>query len=139
MNSLSSFLVPLLALFAGACVTVDYDLSTVPVPVSAKPAEPGTLEAVPFRIEARNVLWFDGLFGRSTPDVAALVMEEARGYDRIADFRVSNETSFHQWLLTHLSLTLVRMKTVVIRGQLVRDGSAQVTPRGDGAPASYGM
>jgi hypothetical protein len=139
MNSFSRVLVPLLALHAGACVTVDYDLSSVPVPVSAKQAEPGTAEAVPFRIEARNVLWFDGLFGRSTPDVAALVTKEARGYDRIADFRVSNETSFHQWLLTHLSLTLVRMKTVVVRGQLVRDGSARATSWTERASAASGM
>jgi hypothetical protein len=123
---MSSYLAPplalVLALCASACVSVDYDLSSVAVPVSAKPAEPGQGEAVPFRIEARNVLWFDGLFGRSTPDVAALVAEQARGYDRIADFKVSQETNIHQWLLTHLTLSLVRMKTVVIRGELVRDG-----------------
>ena len=139
MNILSRVLVPLLSLFACACVTVDYDLSSVPVPVSAKPAEPDAIEAVPFRVEARNVLWFDGLFGRSTPDVAALLTEEARGHDRIADFRVSQETNFHQWLLTHLSLTLVRMKTVVIRGQLVRDGSGQAASRPERAQASSGM
>ena len=111
-----------LALQAASCVALDYDLSSVPVPVSAKPAEPGQGEGVPFRIEARNLLWFDGLFGRRTPDVGLLVSEQARGYDRIANFRVSQESSFHQWLLTHLTLTLVRMKTVVIQGQLVRDG-----------------
>jgi hypothetical protein len=111
----------LLVLLAGGCVSLDYDLASVPVPISAKPAEPGAGEVVPFTIEARNVLWFDGLFGRTTPDVAALVAGEARGYDRIADFRVSQETNVHQWLLTHLSLSLVRMKTVVIRGELVRE------------------
>jgi hypothetical protein len=114
-------LVLLLALLATACVSLDYDLASVPVPVSAKPAEAGAGEVVPFRIEARNVLWFDGLFGRSTPDVAALLAEKARGYDAIADFRVGQETNGHQWLLTHLTLSLVRMKTVVIRGQLVRN------------------
>lgn len=139
MNTVPRVPVLVLGLLASACVTVDYDLSSVPVPISAKPAEPGTIEAVPFRVEARNVLWFDGLFGRSTPDVAALLMEEARGYDRIADFRVSQETNFHQWLLTHLSLTLVRMKTVVIRGQLVRDGSKQAALEPDRVPAASGM
>lgn len=111
----------LLALLAGGCVSLDYDLSSVPVPVSAKPADPGQGEVEPFRIEARNVLWLDGLFGHETPDVAALVAARAQGYDRIADFKVSQETNIHQWLLTHLSLTLVRMKTVVIEGELVRE------------------
>ena len=111
----------LLATLATACVAFDYDLSSVPIPVSAKPAEPGSGEVVPFRAEARNVLWFDGLFGHTPPDVAALVQEHARGYDRIAAFKVGQDTNFHQWLLTHLSLTLVRMKTVVIEGELVRD------------------
>jgi hypothetical protein len=109
--------------FAGGCVSLDYDLSSVPVPVSAKPPEPGQGETEAFRIEARNVLWMDGLFGHRQPDIAALVAERASGYDSIADFQVTQETNFHQWLLTHLSLTLVRMKTVVIRGELVRKRS----------------
>jgi len=110
-----------LALLAAGCVALDYDLSSIPIPVSATPAAPGEGEIEPFEIKARNVLWFDGLFGHERPDVAALLAERARGADRIAGFRVSQETNFHQWLLTHLSLTLVRMKTVVIRGELVRD------------------
>ncbi len=122
MTSLTSRRLALcLAFLATGCVSLDYDLSSIPVPVSAKPAEPGQGEIEPFRIEVKNVLWLDGLFGHEPPDVAGLVTEKARGFDRIADFRVSQESSFHQWLLTHLSLTLVRMKTIVIRGQLVRD------------------
>ncbi len=109
----------LLVLLPSACVALDYDLSSVPIPVRAKPSDPGQGKSEEFRIEAKNVLWLDGLFGRSTPDVAALVAEKAEGYAGIADFKVSQETNFHQWLLTHLSLTLVRMKTVVIRGRLV--------------------
>lgn len=112
----------LLIAAAAGCLSLDYDLSTVPVPVSAKPAEPSAAEVVPFELEARNVLWIHGLFGHRQPDVAALVAEKALGYDRIAGFRVSQTTNVHQWLLTHLSLTLVRMRTVVIEGQLVRDG-----------------
>jgi len=106
--------------FSG-CLGLDYELSSVPIPISAKPAEPGSGEITSFRIEERNVLWLDGLFGHSAPDVAALVEAQAAGFDRIADFRVSQETNIHQWLLTHLTLSLVRMKTVVISGQLVRD------------------
>src|SRR6185503_4241985 len=60
----------LFASFATACVALDYDLASVPIPVSAKPAEAGSGEVVPFRVEARNVLWFDGLFGHTPPDVA---------------------------------------------------------------------
>ena len=107
--------------FATGCLSLEYDLSGVPMPISAKPAEPGAAEVVPFRVEARQVLWFDGLFGRSTPDVAALLQESGQGYDRVASFRVGHETNIHQWLLTHLTLSLVRMKTVVIEGELVRD------------------
>jgi hypothetical protein len=110
----------LFALSAG-CLSIDYDLASVPLPISAKPAEPGQGQSEHFRIEARQMLWFDGLFGRSTPDVAALLSERAQGWDRIADFRVGQTTNIHQWLLTHLSLSLVRMKTVVIEGELVRD------------------
>lgn len=114
-------LAPLLALLFTACLGLDYEISSVPIPISAKPAEPDAGEVTPFEIEARNVLWLDGLFGHRAPDVASLVTERAAGYDRIADFRVSQETNIHQWLLTHLTLSLVRMKTVVISGQLVRD------------------
>lgn len=110
-----------LALGTSACLTLDYDLAGVPVPVSAKPEPPGAAVAEPFRIEGRNVLWLDGLAGHSQPDVAALVTERAAGYDRIADFRVSQETNIHHWLLTHLTLSLVRMRRVVIEGVLVRD------------------
>jgi hypothetical protein len=120
-NLAPRMLVLSLVLLAAGCVSLDYDLSSVPVPVSAKPAEPGQGVVEPFRIEARSVLWCDGLFGRSTPDVAALVRAKAQGSDRIASFRVGQETNFHQWLLTHLTLSLVRMKTVVIEGELVRE------------------
>jgi hypothetical protein len=115
-------LVPLalVSLLASACMSLDYDLARVPVPISAKPAPHGAGELTPFRIEARNVLWLDGLLGHRQPDVAALVAEASAGSSGIVDFHVSQETNVHQWLLTHLTLSLVRMKTVVIRGQLVR-------------------
>lgn len=115
-------LVAVAALCAG-CLSLDYDLSTVPVPVSAKPAEPGAAAVEPFRIETRNTLWVHGLFGHDEPDVAALVAREAEGWDRIAGFRVRQETGFSHWALTHLSLTLVRMHRVVIEGELVRDAA----------------
>lgn len=114
----------LLVLLSAGCVSLDYDLSAVAVPISAKPAEPGSGEIEPFTIEAKNVLWVYGLAGHSQPDVAELVAEKAQGYDRIAGFRVKQKSGFHHWLVAHLSLTLVRMRTVVIEGQLVRDGNS---------------
>ena len=124
MNTRSLLTIPALLLVALAgvgCVALDYDLATVPVPVSAKPAEPGDGTIEPFTIETRNVLWMDGLFGHTPPDVAALVAERAQGYDRIAGFRVRQKSGFPHWLSAHLSLTLIRMRTVVIEGELVRD------------------
>lgn len=109
----------LLALALTGCVSLDYDLSTVPVPVSAKPATPADGEAEPFEVEVRNTLWFHGLFGHSQPDVAALVASVPAEGQRITGFRVQQKSNFHQWLLTHLSLTLVRMRKVVITGELV--------------------
>lgn len=111
----------LLALAVSGCVSLDYDLSQISIPVDARPAPADAREVEPFRIEASNVLWVYGLFGHEQPDVAALLAERAEGYDRIAGFRVSQNSSFHQWLATHLSLTLFRMRKVVIEGQLIRD------------------
>lgn len=120
-RTLTPLLGVLFLLLASGCMTLDADLSQVPVPVSAKPAPAGATHVEPFRIEARHTLWVHGLAGRSTPDVGALVAEAAEGYDRIASFRFRQEGNVHHWLLTHLSLTLVRMKKVVVEGELVRD------------------
>lgn len=104
-----------------ACMSLDYDLSGVPIPVSAKPAPVDAVHVEPFRLEVRHTLWAHGLLGRSTPDVATLVSKLAEGHDRIAGFRVTQSGNIHHWLLTHLSLTLVRMKKVTIEGQFVSD------------------
>jgi len=127
MRTLLASLVLVVPLTSG-CLSLDYDLSRVPIPISAKPAEPGASRVEPFRIEARHVLWVHGLFGRSRPDVAALVTERAAGWDRIADFRVRQESNVHHWLTAHLSATLVRMRKVVVEGQLVRDEPADRAP-----------
>lgn len=100
------------------CGTLEYDLGSVPVPVSAKPAGPDA-PTQPFEIKAKNILWFHGLFGHSTPDVAELVTEASEGYDGVVNFRARSGAGFHDWLVTHLSLTLIRMKTVVVSGELV--------------------
>ena len=112
-----------IALAGAACVSLDYDLSGVPVPISAKPAEPSDGQVEPFEVEARNVLWFHGLFGHTQPDVAEMVSEAVPEGTRITGFRVQQKSNFHQWLLTHLSLTLVRMRKVVVTGELVREST----------------
>lgn len=100
-----------------ACVTLDYDLAAVSVPISAKPAPEG-VQTRPFKIERKNVLWVHGLVGQQQPDVAALIQAEAKGATAVHGLRITQAGSFHDWLLTHLSATLLRMKTVVIEGQL---------------------
>jgi hypothetical protein len=106
-------------LVLAGCQTLRYDLSDVAVPVSGKPAE-AAAETVAFQLEARDVQWVYGAFGESEPDVGALLAERAQGYDEVANFRVRHYSSFVDFLVTHLSLSLVRMKTVAIEGELVR-------------------
>ncbi len=100
-----------------SCSSFEYDLASVPFEVSAKPAASSSGS---FRIEKKSILWAHGLFGESNPDVAALVSAAGKDHQRIAGFRVRVSAGFHDWLITHLTLTLMRMKTVVIEGQLVK-------------------
>ena len=116
----ATFLLLLLLAVTAGCGTVTYDLSDVPFPLSARPADAGTA-VESFEIEGKSVLWVHGLFGQSQPDVAALLREECGDCAGVANFRVEVGGSFHDWLLTHLTATLVRLKTVRIRGdKLVR-------------------
>ena len=117
-----SLLAIALLLLATSCTTLNYDLSSIPIAISAKPAPPGA-KTEAFRIEAKSVLWAHGLFGETKPDVTELVRNAAKGAQQITDFRVTTKGKFHDWLITHLSLTLVRGKTVVIEGQVVREPS----------------
>jgi len=99
--------------------TLEYDLSEVFVPVSAKPAGVAA-STVPFHLEGSDVQWVYGAFGESEADVGALLAKKAQGYDEVANFRVRYYSSFVDFLVTHLSLSLVRMKSVEIEGELVR-------------------
>jgi len=81
-----------------SCTTLDYDLSGVPVPISAKPEPAGEAEVTPFRIEEKHVMWLHGLAGTRQPDVAALVAEAARDHDRVADLRVSTLPGVGHWV-----------------------------------------
>ncbi|MBK8097434.1 MAG: hypothetical protein IPK26_10020 [Planctomycetes bacterium] len=107
--------VPLL-LLAAACQPLTYDLAAVPTSISARPPSAGEGPGEAFTLTAKNVLWVHGLFGHAQPDVAGLVAGVAQGSGGIADFRVVQAGSFHDWFLTHLTLGLMRMKTVTITG-----------------------
>ena len=106
----------LTGLLAG-CSSLAYDLSTVPFPVSASPTVDESAEREPFEIRSKSVLWAHGLFGTDQPDVASLLREHCGACDGVAEFRVEVGASGHDWFLTHLTLGLMRLKTVTIRGQ----------------------
>lgn len=107
-----------LLVLCSACGSLKYDLSGLDFPLRAGPAPAGT-ETRPFALESKSILWVHGLAGHQQPDVAAKLRELNPGPGGIANLRVSQGASFHDWLLTHLSLTLLRMKTVRIEGDLV--------------------
>jgi hypothetical protein len=102
---------------AASCSTLRYDLATVPFPVAASPAAAADGPTERFEASGKQVLWVHGLFGTSQPDVAALVVQRAGAATRgVADFRVTSSATFHDWLITHLTLGFVRMKTVTVSG-----------------------
>jgi hypothetical protein len=109
------------ALLTG-CSNFSYDLASVPFPVSASPVTTAGLTHEPFELQAKDVLWVHGLLGESQPDVARMVQEGCGGCVGIANFRVSVAGSFHDWLLTHLTLGFIRPKTVTIRGEKLTKG-----------------
>lgn len=112
----SLLLLPLLA----ACSSLRYDLGSVPFPVSAQPAADGAATER-FEVTGKSVLWVHGLLGDGQPDVAALLQDACGPCAGVANFRAAASASFHDWLLTHLTLGFVRMKTVTVSGErLVR-------------------
>ncbi|MGE3174579.1 MAG: hypothetical protein AB7O97_18250 [Planctomycetota bacterium] len=104
-----------LLLLLTSCGALSYDLSAVPFDVSARPGADAGEE---FTLTGKSVLWIHGLAGKDQPDVGALLRERC-GDDcsGVTDFRVAVGASFHDWLLTHLTLGLVRMKTVTVSGR----------------------
>jgi len=112
-------LLTLSALAAGGCMSLDYDLAAVPIPISAQPAGEG-VPTEPITIEATHVLYAHGLLGEREPDVAWMINLPSNGYSRITGFRLTHGATFHDWLLTHLSLTLLRFKSITIEMERVR-------------------
>lgn len=112
--------VPFLLVAAG-CMSLRYDLGSVPFPVSASPAPAGAATES-FAVTDKAVLWVHGLLGETEADVAALVRDAGQDSTGIANFRVTSAASFHDWLVTHLTLGLVRMKTVTVSGERMARG-----------------
>ncbi len=104
-----------LALAAG-CAHLQYDLSAMPFPVSAAPLRGGGVETRRFTLTDKHVLWVHGLCGESQPDVQGELLANVTPCAGIADFRVTSASSFHDWLVSHLTLGLIRMKTVTVTG-----------------------
>ena len=107
----------LVALTTG-CASVRYDLGTLPFPVSASPVPDGAGDR--FVLRDKHVLWLHGLAGDSQPDVAGALLANCIPCAGIADFRVETSASLHDWLVTHLTLGFVRMKTVTVTGVRLR-------------------
>lgn len=106
-------------LLTAACSSLRYDLASVPYPVSAQPAAAGTASER-FEVTGRSVPWVHGLLGDSQADVAALLQEACGPCAGVANFRAAAAASFHDWLVTHLTLGFVRMKTVTVSGDRLR-------------------
>lgn len=108
----------LLLVLCSACGSLKYDLSDLDFPLRAGPAPAGSTTR-PFALKSKSILWVHGLAGHRQPEVAEQIRALEPGPGGIANLRVTQGASFHDWLLTHLSLTLVRMKTVRIEGVVV--------------------
>ena len=106
----------LAALLSAACANVRYDLDGVPFPVMATAGPAGAPAGVPFEVKQKYILWGYGLFGESQPDVAGALHGDGAPTAAVTDFRVAASANLWDWLGTHLSLGLVRLRTVHVRG-----------------------
>ena len=104
-----------------SCSSMHYSLDGVSYPVYANPSQDSAGEE--FALKSKYVMYVHGLLGEKQPKVAELLNEhfgDAKGIKSVTDFRVSAAANLFDWLGTHLSLGLVRLKTVHIRGRIVR-------------------
>lgn len=106
----------LAAMLTAACANVRYSLDGVPFPVMATAAPAGAQAGAPFEVKQKYILWGYGLFGESQPDVAGALRGDGAPTAAVADFRVAASANLWDWLGTHLSLGLVRLRTVHVRG-----------------------
>ncbi|MFK7742242.1 MAG: hypothetical protein AB8H80_18150 [Planctomycetota bacterium] len=110
----------LILLALTACSAMRYDLDAVPFPVHADSGPQSADAGEAFDLKSKYVMYLHGLLEDKQPQVAALLNEHCAGAKAITDFRVDAGTSIWDWLGTHLSLGLVRLKTVRIRGRVFR-------------------
>ncbi len=101
-----------------SCSSMRYDLKGVTFPVHATANAYG--EGEEFELTSKYVMYVHGLLGEKQPKVAELLKEHCGDAKAVTDFRVRAGASIFDWLGTHLSLGLVRLKTVRITGRLVR-------------------
>ena len=101
-----------------SCSSMRYDLEGVGFPVQANAASNGAGEE--FSLQSKYVIYVHGLLGEKQPKVAELLQAHCGDAKAVTDFRVSAGASIWDWLGTHLSLGLVRLKTVQISGRVVR-------------------
>ncbi|MDA7936680.1 hypothetical protein N9B90_01935 [bacterium] len=104
-----------------SCSSMHYSLEGVDYPVYASPSTDDAGEE--FSLQSKYVMYVHGLLGEKQPKVAELLNKhcgDAKEIQSVTDFRVSAGANLFDWLGTHLSLGLVRLKTVHIRGRVVR-------------------
>ncbi|MGK0301065.1 MAG: hypothetical protein ACI89X_001939 [Planctomycetota bacterium] len=116
MHKRIAALVLLLAMTS--CSSMRYDLEGVSFPVHANANAYG--EGEEFTLKSKYVMFVHGLLGEKQPKVAELLKEHCGDAKAVTDFRVSAGANLWDWLGTHLSLGLVRLKTVTIQGRVAR-------------------
>lgn len=99
------------------CGSFAYDLASLPYPVLAGPNTDPTLASEPFELRGKHTLYLHGWLGETQPAVDTLVREAVGDARGVANFRVQVAASLHDWVITHLTLGIVRLKTVTIRGE----------------------
>ena len=107
---------PVALLTLVGCSSLRYELTELPFPVSASPLATPPAGSTTFELKQKHILWGYGLFGETQPDVQGVMLANCLPCAGVADFRVSSGSNFWDWLGTHLSLGLVRLKTVKITG-----------------------
>lgn len=108
----------ILLLALTSCSSMRYDLEGIGFPVHANANAYG--EGEEFSLKSKYVMYVHGLLGEKQPKVKELLAEHCGDAKAVTDFRVSAGANLWDWLGTHLSLGLVRLKTVTIRGRVVR-------------------
>jgi hypothetical protein len=99
-----------------SCSSMRYDLEGVGIPVHANAYGEGE----DFVLKSKYVMYVHGLLGEKQPMVAEILKQHCGDAMAVTNFRVSAGANLWDWLGTHLSLGLIRLKTVTIRGRVVR-------------------